>query len=228
MAKKVTDISISELPIRTVTFTLIGDSDLILCKKARSFEQAEIFKQSNPKGTKIPPKYQQPYNMWERLITSLHWLNPIEFHDEDHSLYSEDEWRHYMETNKPCILGKAFKDSMKEAFISCGFKESTGKNGTDYMRTTSISGINPISFQEAGYDQHLAMTSGLSRVNVLTQQNVFRNWSCDVTITFLETAIPLSTITELLVAAGTFIGIGSRRGEGYGRYHIAEIKGGQS
>lgn len=217
-------IEVSALPIRQVTVTLIGDSDLILCKKARSFELLEIFKQSHPKGTKIPAKYQQPYNMWERLITSVHWLNPIEFHDDDHELYTEEEWKHYMETNKPCILGKAFKDSMKEAFISCGFKESTGKNGTDLIRTTRFSEINPVSFEQVSYDQHLAMTSGLSRVNVLTQQNVFKEWSCELTITYLESTIPLSTIIELLTAAGTFIGIGSRRGEGFGRYHIAEVK----
>lgn len=226
MAKKEKAITVSELPIQTVTFTLVGDSDLILCKKARSFELLEIFKQSNPKGTKIPPKYQQPYNLWERLITSIHWLNPIEFHDDDNSLYTEEEWKRYMETNSPCILGKAFKDSMMEAFISCGFKDSTGKNGTDFKRTTQISNINPISFVDAGYDQHLAMTSGLSRVNVLTQQNVFKGWTCEITVKFLETAIPLSTITELLVASGAFIGIGSRRGEGYGRYHIADVRQG--
>lgn len=214
----------SELPIRTVTVTLVGDTDLILCKKARSFEREEIFKQSHPKGTKIPAEYQQPYNMWERLITSIHWQKPIEFHDDDNSLYTEEEWKKYMAENKPCILGKAFKDSMKETFISCGFKESTGKNGTDYMRTTSISDINPVSFAQAGYDQHLAMTNGMNKTNVLTQQNVFSGWSCDLEITYLETAIPLTTLVELLTAAGIFIGVGSRRGEGYGRYHIGGIR----
>lgn len=221
---KVKNVTVSALPIRHVTITLVGDSDLILCKKARSFEQLEIFKQSHEKGASIPNKYRQPYNLWERLITSVHWLYPIEFHDDDHELYTEEEWKHYMETNKPCILGKAFKDSMKEAFISCGFKESTGKNGTDLMRTTSFSEINPVSFEQAGYDQHLAMTSGLSRVNVLTQQNIFKGWSCELTITYLESTIPLTTILELMTAAGAFIGIGARRGEGFGRYHIAEVK----
>lgn len=218
--KKETKIEVSGLPIRHVTVTLVGDSDLILCKKARSFERLEIFKQSHPKGTKIPPEYQQPYNMWERLITSVHWLNPIEFHDADNELYTEEEWMKYMKENKPCILGKAFKDSMKEAFISCGFKESTGKNGTDLVRTTSFSEIIPVSFAQAGYDQHLAVANVQGRPNVLTQQNVFRGWTCELTITYLESTIPLSTIIELLTAAGAFIGIGSRRGEGYGRYHV--------
>lgn len=227
MAKKETNantLKIEELPIKKVAITLAGDSDLILRKKSRSFEMEEIFKQSHPKGTKIPAEYQQPYNKWERLITSVHWLNPITFHDDNHELYTEEEWQKYMNENAPCILGKAFKDSMKEAFISCGFKESTGKNGTDYMRTTNISELNPVTFMEAGWDEHLAMTSGLSRVNVLTVQNMFREWRCTIELTYLESALPLATICSLLTAAGAFIGVGARRGEGFGRYHIEDIK----
>lgn len=217
-------ISIEELPIKKVAITLAGDSDLILCKKARSFEREEIFKQSHPKGTKIPAEYQQNYCRWEKLITSVHWLKPIEFHDEDNELYTEEEWKKYMMENTPCILGKAFKDSMKEAFISCGFKESTGKNGTDYVRTTSISELNPVTFVEAGWDEHLAMTDGLNKKNVLTVQNVFKEWKCIIELTYLESALPLSTICSLLTAAGAFIGVGARRGEGYGRYHIEDIQ----
>ena len=63
--------------------TIQGDTDLILCKKSRSYEREEVFKQSHPKGTKIPAEYQQAYNLWEKLITSIHWENPITFHDED-------------------------------------------------------------------------------------------------------------------------------------------------
>ena len=146
------------------------------------------------------------------------------FHDDDWSLYSEEEWRDYMQNNRPCLLGKAFQDAMKEAFISCGFKESTGKAGTDFKRTISIASIVPVSFGEAGYSQHLAQTSGLSRVNVITQQNVLHDWCCDVQVNALESAFPKQTIIELFNMAGTFIGVGSRRGEGYGRFHVTEVK----
>ena len=226
MAKKATEkvIELTELPIKKVTVTLVGDTDLILCKKARSFELAEIFKQTHPKGTKMPPELQQPYCLWERLITSIHWLNPIEFHDMDHTLYTEEEWKNYMETNKPVILGKAFKDSMAEAFKSCGFKDATGKNGTDFIRTIVISKVNPISFAQAGYDQHLAVANQLGNPNVICQQNVFSGWRCEIDITYLENVIPLSTLLEVIRATGTFIGVGSRRGEEFGRYHIESVK----
>lgn len=210
--------------ITTLEFVLEGDSDLILCKKARSFELLEIFKQSHPKGTEIPEQYLQSYNMWEKLITSVHWLNPIEFHDDDWSLYTEEEWSKYMTENAPCILGKAFKDSLGEAFISLGFKESTGKAGTDFKRCTEFDRILPITFTKAGYDQHLAMTNGLSKVNVLTQQNVFSGWECTVRVRLYEKTLPAETLISMFESAGIFIGVGSRRSEGFGRYHVREVK----
>lgn len=222
-ATKSTEIVLSEIKSKRMVVTIEGTSDLILCKKARSYEREEIFRQSHPKGTKIPAEFQQPYNIWEKLITSIHWLNPIEFHDDDYSKYSEEEWNQYMQENKPCVLGKAFQDSLKEAFISCGFKDSTGKAGTDFKRTISFEPITPISFAMAGYDQHLAQTSGLSRTNVLTQQNVFQGWSAKVAVDYLEIAFPKETILDLFACAGRFIGIGSRRGEGYGRYKVTEV-----
>ena len=72
-----TQIQLGEIKVKKMIVTIVGDSDLILCKKARSYEREEIFKQSHPKGTKIPAELQQPYNMWEKLITSIHWLNSI-------------------------------------------------------------------------------------------------------------------------------------------------------
>ena len=204
--------------------TVQGESDLILCAKARSYEREEIFKQSHPKGTKIPKMYQQDYNLWEKLITSLHWLYPITFHDDDYSLYTEEEWLKYMKENKPCILNNAWMGSMKEAFISCKFKDSTGLNGTDIDRTVSIEPLTPISFVQAGYDQHLAQTKGLSRVNVLTQQNIFSGWSADITISYLEIVTPQETLLSLFNCVGKFIGVGARRKEGYGRFKIAEVK----
>lgn len=201
-----------------------GDSDLILCKKSRSFEMLEIFKQSHPKGTEVPKTLLQPYNMWEKLITSVHWMKPIEFHDDDWSKYTEEEWQTYMTENSPVILGKAFKDALAEAFISLGFKESTGKAGTDFKRCTEFERICPVSFAQAGYDQHLVMTNTASKVNVLTQQNVFSGWMTTVKVTLFERTLPADTLVSMFSAAGTFIGVGSRRSEGYGRYHVAEVR----
>ena len=216
-------INVAPVKVKKMLISIVGDSDLILCSKARSYEREEIFKQSHPKGTKIPAEYQQDYNLWEKLITSIHWLHPIEFHDDDYSKYTEEEWTRYMKENQPCLLGKGIKDSMAEGFKSFGFKDSTGRDGTDLKRTISLPSIIPIKFAEAGYDQHLAQTSGLSKVNVLTQQNLFHGWSADVEIKYLDTCFPKETILDLLNATGQMIGIGARRKEEYGRYHVESV-----
>ena len=219
-----TDIALEQIAPKTMIVTVEGTSDLILCKKSRSYEREEVFKQSHPKGTKIPAEYQQPYCLWEKLITSLHWLNPIEFHDDDYSLYTEEEWAKYMRENKPCILANSWIGSFNESFISCGFKDSTGKAGTDLKRTISFETLTPISFARAGYDQHLAQTSGLSRTNVLTQQNVFSGWYADVEIHYLPIAFPKETVLSIMQSAGVFIGVGARRKEGYGRYKVTTCR----
>ena len=216
-------LTLAEIKVKSMIVKIEGESDLILCKKARSYEREEIEKQSHPKGYKIPAEFQQPYNIWEKLITSIHWLKPITFHDDDYSKYSEEEWQKYMKENSPCILGKAIQESLKEAFISCGFKDSTGKNGSDLKRTVSFQPIIPVTFAQAGYSQHLAQTSGLSRTNVLTQQNYFTGWSAEIKINYLETAFPKETLIELLQCAGKFIGLGARRGEDYGRYRVVSV-----
>lgn len=218
-----TSIALEQIRPSTMIVTVEGTSDLILCKKSRSYEREEIYRQSHPKGTKIPAEYQQPYSLFEKLITSIHWLNPIEFHDDDYSLYTEEEWKRYMRENKPCILANSWMGSFSEAFISCGFKDSTGKAGTDLKRTVSFETLTPIEFAKAGYDQHLAQTSGLSRTNVLTQQNVFNGWKADVEIHYLPIAFPKETILGIMQCAGSFIGVGARRKEGYGRFQVTNI-----
>ena len=217
-----TAIALEQIRPSTMIVTVEGPSDLILCKKARSYEREEVFKQSHPKGTKIPAEY-QPYSLFEKLITSLHWLNPIEFHDDVYSLYTEEEWTKYMQENKPCILANSWMGSYSEAFISCGFKDNTGKAGTDLKRTVSFNTLTPISFAKAGYDQHLAQTSGLSRTNVLTQQNIFSGWTADVEVHYLPIAFPKETIMGIMQCAGSFIGVGTRRKEGYGRFAISKV-----
>lgn len=224
MATKKEVITLEQIKKGNMIVTIEGMTDLLLKAMPRSTEQEQIFKQSHPKGTKIPAEYTQPYCLWEKLITSIHWQNPITFHDEDWSLYTEEEWRDYMTNNNPCILGKAFKDSFKETFVSCGFKETTGKAGTDFNRTVAISAMNPVSFAEATYEQTLPETSGLNRTKVLTETNRFSGWTCEFSISYLESAFPKATLMEIISYAGEFIGIGARRGEGYGRYRISNIR----
>ena len=135
-------------------------------------------------------------------------------------LYTEEEWKHYMETNRPCILAQAFKKSFKESFVTF-LKESTGKNGTDITRALSVDEfIHPIKFASVYIESSIVPTKGVGGSSVVCNANVFENWSTEITISCPDAVFPVETIIQLIETTGKYIGIGSQRANGYGRYHI--------
>ena len=199
-----------------------GTSPLILRGKARSYEREEVFKQAHPKGTKIPQELDTKlnFNLWEHLITSIHWRDEIE-HFDDYSLYTEEMWRDLMKNNAPCIPMKAFKESFKQVFISFGFKESTKRNGTDLERTLQIlDQFTPVRFKEVEVNQHIVKTNSISSSNVLTDCNIFHDWEAELHLSHVDAVFPSETILSIVAHAGEYLGLGARRSEGYGRYHI--------
>lgn len=220
MAKK--NISIKPIKENIITLTLVGDSDLILHKKSRMYERSEVWKQNHPKGAEMPEEYQGK-NEWEQLITSITWEKPITFHDDDINLYTEEEWTEYMNTNRPCILTQAFSKSFQEAFKSFGYKDSTKKAGTDFQRALNFDGNKiPVTFTGAFTESKLVPNTGINKTNVVCNQNVFTGWSCELTIRMPEKVFPIETVVSIVQTAGQYIGIGSQRKNGYGRYHITD------
>ena len=226
MAKKNEQtLAIEQLKVTRLNIELLGDTDLILHKKSRSFTRKEVFKQSHDKGTKIPKEYDEVNNPWEKLITSITWENPIVFHDDDGNLYTEDEWKNYMSNNRPCILPQAFSKSFAEAFKTFGFKESTGRAGTDFQRALNIVGSKaPVSFVNVEAQSILVPNGGISNTNVVCHQNVFFGWSTKITIDVPDIVFPYETILSVVDTAGRYIGIGSQRKNGNGRYHIGNVE----
>lgn len=213
-------------PIRetTMQITLVGDTDLILNGRGRYYLQSEVWKQSHDKGSDMPDIFKQSKNLWEQRITSIHWKNPIEFHDEDISLYSEEEWNRYMKENQPCILTMAFAKSFKEAFITF-FRDSTGKKGTDLSRALNMGGtIVPITFSEVRIEDSIVPTTGISQSSVIASVNVFSGWKCEIIVSCADVVFPAETIISIINTAGKYIGIGTQRGNGFGRYHVADVK----
>lgn len=219
MAKK-DIITLETLKTERISLTLVGTSDLILNKKARSFERAELFKQNSPKGTKLPEGLTQPYCLWEKLCTSVTWEKPIEFFDSDWTQYTEEYWQKLMQENRPCILNRAFTGSFKETFITF-YKELTGKTGADFSRAVNVVNIKtPVDFASVTYSQHLTPNNSVNHTNVVAQYNIFSGWSCELEIEYVSSVFPRDTLIEIVNSAGMFIGIGTRRAEGYGRYKV--------
>lgn len=217
-------ITINQLKKTRLHVVIEGDSDLILNKKSLSFEREEIFKQSHPKGTPIPDELNARlhYNLWEKLCTSITWEKPAPIYDR-YEDYTEELWRELVTTNRPCILSKAFSASFYETFVSF-YKEATGRPGTDFKRSVSLMNWkNPVTITSATYSQHLTPNTGINKVNVLAQHNIFSGWSCELELIIFEAVFPLETVIEIINSAGEFIGIGTKRAEGYGRYHITTV-----
>lgn len=217
---KAKSFTIEPLKETTLRLELIGDTDLILHKRSRYYEQAECWKQAHDKGTKMPEIYNQSKNIWEGLITGIHWEKPITFHDEDISLYTQEEWESYMKDNRPCILTQAFKKAFTETFITF-FKDSTGKKGTDIKRSLSMAGsICPVTFSGVEVVSNIVPTSGISASPVLCSSNVFHNWRTTIEVSCPDIVFPHETVLQLIETSGKYIGIGTQRANGNGRYHI--------
>lgn len=217
---KAKSFTIEPLKETTLKLELIGDTDLILHKRSRYYEQAECWKQAHDKGTKMPEIYNQSKNIWEGLVTGIHWEKPIEFHDEDISLYTQEEWESYMKYNRPCILTQAFKKAFTETFITF-FKDSTGKKGTDIKRSLSMAGsICPVNFESVEVASNIVPTSGISASPVLCSSNVFHNWRTTIEVSCPDIVFPHETVLQLIETSGKYIGIGTQRANGNGRYHI--------
>lgn len=226
MAKKNEDIvTLDNAKETTLNVELIGSGDLILNKKARSYELSEVFKQTHPKGTKMPAKFAQDYNLWEHLVTSITWDKPIEYFDDDYSKYTEEYWSDLMQNNHPCILSYGLVRAMAEAFKTFGFKDTTGKAGTDFTRAINfLSPKFPITFASVTYEQKLVPSQAMGHPNVVAQYNVFHGWKCNVTLACADVVFPAETIIDLLATTGKYIGIGTQRKNGYGHWTLGDIQ----
>lgn len=218
------NIKIEPIKETTMSVKLVGDTDLILNGRSRQYVMSEVWKQSHDKGSEMPAIYRQSKNMWEQRITSIHWKNPIEYHDDDISLYTEEEWNKYMNENQPCILAMAFAKSFKECFLTF-FRDSTGKKGTDLSRALNMGGsVFPIDFASVRIEDSIVPTTGLGSTSVISSVNVFSGWSCEIVVSCADIVFPPETLVSIINTAGKYIGIGTQRSNGFGRYHIESIK----
>ncbi len=226
MAKNTEVITLGGVNKTTMSIELVGTSPLILNKKTLSFEREQIFAQSHKKGTKIPDALNTKlhYNLWEKLITSITWRDEIEQFD-DYEDYTEEMYHDLLDNNAPCILARAFTASFYETFVSFGYKESTGRNGTDFKRSVKVvNWKNPITFAASAYEQVLTPNTGINKVNVLAQHTLFKDWKCEIEVSFVENIFPRETVLEIINNTGEFIGVGTKRADGFGSYRLGQVK----
>lgn len=208
-AAKETTLELRKAKVAYATITIVGDGDLVLNKMndptVRSLTDA---RKDKAKSLEKP-------DVWECIITSMHWRDgkPTDF--------SEEGLIDALKNNAPCISAFGLKKSFMQAVV---------RNGIDTYSTKFDASVNivatdnliPITFASHHVDEKLM--SPKKGAPVLTRLNRFSGWSATFNIQYIENgSYSLEQIVSIVDLAGFGLGIGSGRSSGYGRYHVANV-----
>ena len=209
MANKTQEITLHTLAPIQLDVTIVGDGDLVLNKMNDvTVKQLTDKRKNKAKDIEVP-------NMWEEIITSMHWYNskPTDF--------SEDGLIKALEENAPCITAFGLKKSFGDAVV----RAEIDKYKTKFDANVNIMAKNnlvPITF--AGHYVDEKLMSPKKGSPVLVHLNRFSGWRATFTVSFMENVYLAEQILNIINLAGFGIGIGSGRSSGYGRYHIESVK----
>ena len=206
--KKEKVIVIEPVAVNYATIKIVGDTDLVLNKMNDRMAWELGPGRDAPKGTRRA-------NVWEDIITSMHWR------DEKPTDFSEEGLKKALIENAPCITAFGLKKSFNNSVV----RNEIDKYATKFDAAVNVlgtAGLVPIKFTEHFIDEKL-MSPQKGRP-VLCKLNRFTGWSAEFTISYVDKAFSLEQILEIIKLAGFGIGIGSGRTSGYGRYHIEAIK----
>lgn len=209
MANKTQEITLHTLAPIQLDVTIVGDGDLVLNKMNDvTVKQLTDKRKNKAKDIEVP-------NMWEEIITSMHWYNgkPTDF--------SEDGLVKALEENAPCITAFGLKKSFGDAVV----RAEIDKYKTKFDANVNIMAKNnlvPITF--AGHYVDEKLMSPKKGSPVLVHLNRFSGWRATFTVSFMENVYSAEQILNIINLAGFGIGIGSGRSSGYGRYHIESVK----
>lgn len=209
--KKEESIKLNAITPTEFIITIEGDGDIVL-NKMNDPTVRILTDQRKDKAKKI----EKP-DMWESIITSMHWYNgkPSEFSE----LSLMDNLN--PEVNAPCITAFGLKNSFQDAVV----RNEIDKYSTKFKASVNIiakGGLVPIKFAEHYIDEKLM--SPKKGAPVLAHLNRFTGWSADIHISMLDTVYSVEQVVNIINLAGFGIGIGSGRTSGYGRYHVSGLK----
>lgn len=203
-------IQIKPLNTKVQKVTIVGDSDLVLNK----MNDVTVRNLTNQRKGKA--KDQKEPNLWEEIITSIHWRDPLP--DDDRESWNEETMHKLLTENAPCITAFGMKKSLDQAVVRNGIDTYSTKFDAG-MNILGEGGLIPVKFEKWTLDEMLM--SPKKGAPVLVHLNRFVNWSAEITFSYTGTVYSLEQIVNIINIAGFGGGIGSGRSSGYGRYHIA-------
>lgn len=189
-----------------------GDGDIVLNKMNARNERA-LTAEDRKKIREVP-------NVWEDVITALHWRDGIPCADT-YKECTEEMMLKMLKENAPCITAFGLKKSFDQAVV----RNEIDKYATKFDNAVNViadRGLIPITFAEWSLDERLMSPVKGAPVNV--RLNHFSGWKASFRIDFTEHVFSLEQIINIINLAGFGLGIGSGRTSGYGRYHVADVK----
>lgn len=201
-------IELKPVNFGVATITIVGDGDLVL-NKMNDVTARQLTEQRKNKSKTI-----EAPNLWEEIITSMHWKygKPTDF--------SEEGLEKALQENAPCITAFGLKKSFGDAVV---------RNEIDKYKTKFDACLNivddliPITFASHTVDEKLMSPKKGSPV--LVHLNRFSGWSAKFTIRYVDGgAYSLEQIVNIINLAGFGMGIGSGRTSGYGKYHVSNVE----
>lgn len=208
--KKENVITIEPILIKHATICIEGDGDLVLNKM--NARNARTLSAADRKKIKEVP------NIWEDIITAIHWRDGYPVQDTYKEL-TEEHLQKMLAENAPCITGFGLKKSWGQAVVRNEIYNYTTKFDN---AVNVVSALVPIKFAEHYVDEKLMSPKRGAPLPVLL--NRFTGWSAEIPIIYTEHVYSLEMIVNIINMAGFGLGIGSGRTSGYGRYHVSDIK----
>ena len=198
--------------VKHMLVTIKGDGDLILNKMNARNERWLIIGRDS--GLEEKP------NVWEDIITSIHWLHPLEC-ENTYTDCNEEMMNQLLANNKPCLSSFALKKSFGDATVRNEIDTYATKINTA-VNVVAAGGLVPITFGNWYVEQRLMSPKKGKPLTV--HLNHFQDWSAEFQIDYMDHVFSRDQILNIINLAGFGLGIGSGRTSGYGRYHITEVK----
>ena len=208
-AKKDQIVELKEIKVNSAIVTIEGDGDIILNKMNDPTARALVDQRKDKaKSTEKP-------NLWECIITSIHWR------DGKPKTFSEESLLDALKNNAPCITAFGLKKSFMAAVVRNGIDTYSTKFDAA-VNIIAPGGLVPIKFAEHYVDEKLM--SPKKGAPVLVHLNRFSGWSADIMIQYTENVYGIEQIVNIINLAGFGLGIGSGRSSGYGRFHVSNVR----
>ena len=164
-------------------------------------------------------KVKEVPNVWEDVITEIHWRDPLPVTDT-YTECTQELMDRLLKENAPCISAFGLKKSFCQAVV----RNEIDKYSTKIDNAVNViadRGLVPIKFTQWSLDKRLMSPVKGAPINVSLSH--FSGWSANFAIRYTEHVYSLEQIVNIINLAGFGLGIGSGRSSGFGRYHVVGV-----